>query len=76
MDSEGQTTETPDTFLNELVEELRCDEGIDTDLTNIMAIHILTISPTRDAATLAKTAILQLAAERAVSRGSEVQDGE
>ncbi len=58
------------TLINEIVSSLRELEDGDSDLTEILSEHILTISPAQDAVENASEEIAQLAVERAKESGS------
>jgi hypothetical protein len=59
-------------FFSELTKHLKEDAQADIGLVLVLETHLLTSTPTKDAVGLAKDAILQLAAERAVPQNSEV----
>jgi hypothetical protein len=61
-------------FLVNLGKALRDKEGIDVDLADILAKHLLTAAPSVDAVAKAKAAILKLAAERASPPAPGVSD--
>jgi hypothetical protein len=67
--------ETPADFLTNLGTTLRAKENIDVDLADILARHLLTVSPAADALTKAKEAILKLASERAAAAVPELANG-
>lgn len=64
----GVEPETPDAFLKALGNILQEKEGGDADLARILATHLLTSAPTKDAVAQAKEAITKLASERAAPK--------
>ncbi len=75
MDSAAKSAETPEAFLKALADSLKEKEGADTDLADILRIHILKVAPAQTAVAEARDAILKLASKRANSPKSEGADG-
>ncbi len=57
--------ESPDEFLRNLEGVLLKQEAVDADLAKILATHLLTATPAKDAVAKGKAAILKLASDRA-----------
>ena len=76
MRGEGaDRAEGPEDFLANLGRVLRAQEGVDVELAEILATHLLTARPDADAVSKAKDAILKLASNRAVAPNSEPDNG-
>ncbi len=75
MDSAAKSAETPEAFLKSLADSLKEKEGVDTDLADILRIHILKAAPAQTAVAEAREAILKLASKRANPPKSEGADG-
>jgi hypothetical protein len=73
MADEEKSAVTPEAFLSALGNDLKGTNGVDTDLLEILRTYILKESPAQNAVTMAKDAILKLAAERA--HPSELANG-
>jgi hypothetical protein len=75
VDGAQELVQTPEAFLKALAAGLQEKEGIDTDLADILRIHILKSAPAQNAVAQAKEAILKLADKRANAPKPEVSDG-
>lgn len=75
MAAETEPKQSTDTFLKELGDKLKANEGADIALADVLVAHILQTQPAKNAVSLAKERILQLAAERAAPPMQEVADG-
>jgi hypothetical protein len=75
VDGAEKFVQTPEAFLKALADGLKEKEDIDTDLADILRIHILKVAPAQNAVAQAKEAILKLAGERANPPKPEVLDG-
>lgn len=71
MNNESELPDTPEVFLVNLGESLQKKEGVDSNLIEILRKHILTVSPTHDAVSGAKAAIIKLANNRANPKDDE-----
>jgi hypothetical protein len=69
--AEANIRETPSEFLAALGRALCESEQIDPDLAEILSVQLLTATPTNDAVTKAKTAIVKLAEKRATLGGAK-----
>jgi hypothetical protein len=67
--------ETSETFLMALVATLKSSDGVDQDLAEILATHVLVAEPARDAVAKANAAIVALAQTRATPAKQEPADG-
>jgi len=65
MEYEDNPPETPEMFLENLGKSLRCNEGVDVGLADILIAHLLKADLVQDAVPLAKSAIIKLAGARA-----------
>jgi len=65
MNSEAESVDSPAGFLTSLGKQLSEKDGVDVHLAEILRTHLLKVSPTQDAVTQAKAAIIKLAGERA-----------
>lgn len=71
----AEAAETPDAFLTALGKTLQEKEGVDTGLAGILATHVLTAKPAKDAVTQAREAIVRLASERAAPPKTVAENG-
>jgi hypothetical protein len=62
-----EVADSPDEFLKALAGRLKGAVGVDDGIAGILEAHILKATPTQNAVSQAKDAILKLAAERASS---------
>jgi hypothetical protein len=67
--------ESPEAFLTGLGKTLREKEGVDAGLADILATHLLTAAPAKDAVAQAKDGIIKLARERATPPKTEADSG-
>ena len=66
-----EAEDTHAAFFEEIGAALSAREGIDNDLVEILKLHLLRTKPDEDCVENAKAAILELAANRAVSKRQE-----
>ncbi|GGB64671.1 hypothetical protein GCM10011505_51170 [Tistrella bauzanensis] len=75
MNGEAKPLESPDAFLDALGKLLKKQEGLDTDLADILTTHILKAAPAPNAVAQAKGAIMNLAVKRANPPKVEMVNG-